>query len=159
PGFSSPAPLGGVQREVMVNLDPNAMYANHLSAQDIGNALAATNVVIPSGTARMGDYEYDVDINMSVPTVHDFNHLPIKVVSGTPVFVGDVARVSDSHQPQTNVVRFNGRPATYLMVIKHAAASTLAVVDAVKNRLPDVRSVAPKGLQIAMTFDQSQFVR
>ncbi|MDO8431153.1 MAG: efflux RND transporter permease subunit, partial [Candidatus Binatus sp.] len=159
PGFSSPAPLGGVNRSVMVNLNPAALYANGLSAFDVGNALASTNVVIPSGTAKMGNYEYTVDLNMSVPKVSDFNQLPIKYQNGAPVFLGDVAPVTDSHQPQTNVVRFNGQQATYLMVIKHADASTLAVVDAVKKRLPEIRAVAPKGLNVALTFDQSEFVR
>ena len=125
PGFSSPAPLGGVQRAVMANLDPTALYANGLSAYDVGNALASTNVVIPSGTAKMGNYEYDVDLNMSVPKVSDFNKLPIKYRNGAPVFLGDVAHVTDSHQPETNVVRFNGQQATYLLVVKHADASTL----------------------------------
>ena len=159
PGFSSPAPLGGVQRSVQANLDPTALYANRLSPQDIGNALDATNVVIPAGTARMGNYEYNVDVNMSPTTMRGFNRLPIKVVNGTPVFLGDVAPVTDTHQPQDNVVRVDGRPATYLMVIKHAAASTMAVVDAVKARLSDIRAVAPKGLKVELTFDQSAFVR
>jgi CzcA family heavy metal efflux pump len=159
PGFSSPAPLGGVSRAVMANLDPTALYANGISAFDVGNALDATNVVIPSGTAKMGNYEYNVDLNMSVPTVPDFNKLPIKYFNGAPVFLGDVAHVTDTHQPQTNVVRFNGSQATYLMVVKHADASTLAVVDAVKAKLPDIRATAPKGLNVALTFDQSQFVR
>jgi CzcA family heavy metal efflux pump len=159
PGFSSPAPLGGVSRSVMVNLNPTALYANNLSAFDVGNALASTNIVIPSGTAKMGNYEYDVDLNMSVPKVSDFNQLPIKYQNGAPVFLGDVAPVTDSHQPEVNVVRFNGQQATYLMVIKHADASTLAVVDAVKKKLPDIRATAPKGLKLLMTFDQSQFVR
>jgi len=159
PGFSSPAPLGGVSRSVMVNLDPNALYANGLSAFDVGNALATTNVVIPSGTAKMGNYEYNVDLNMSVPKVSDFNKLPIKYLNGAPVFLGDVAPVTDSHQPETNVVRFNGQQATYLLVVKHADASTLTVVDAVKKKLPDIRATAPKGLNVMLTFDQSQFVR
>ncbi len=159
PGFSSPAPLGGVSRSVMVNLDPSALYANGLSAFDIGNALASTNVVIPSGTAKMGNYEYNVDLNMSVPKVSDFNKLPIKYLNGAPVFLGDVAPVTDSHQPETNVVRFNGQQATYLLVVKHADASTLTVVDAVKAKLPDIRATAPKGLNVMLTFDQSQFVR
>jgi CzcA family heavy metal efflux pump len=159
PGFSSPAPLGGVSRSIMVNLQPNALYANGLSAFDVGNALASTNIVIPSGTAKMGNYEYDVDLNMSVPKVSDFNELPIKYWGGAPVFLGDVAPVTDTHQPQTNVVRFNGVQATYLMVVKHADASTLAVVDAVKKKLPDIRATAPKGLGVMLTFDQSQFVR
>ncbi len=159
PGFSSPAPLGGVSRTVMANLDPNALYANGLSAYDVGNALASTNVVIPAGTAKMGNYEYNVDLNMSVPTVPDFNKLPIKYLNGAPVFLGDVAHVTDSHQPETNVVRFNGQQATYLLVVKHADASTLTVVDAVKKKLPEIRATAPKGLNVMLTFDQSQFVR
>jgi len=159
PGFSSPAPLGGVSRSIMVNLDPTLLYGNDLSAYDVGNALASTNVVIPSGTAKMGNYENNVDINMSVPRVQDFNQLPVKYANGTPVFLGDVANVTDSHQPQTNVVRVNGRPATYLMVIKHADASTLAVVDAVKAKMPDIKATAPKGLNVSLSFDQSVFVR
>jgi CzcA family heavy metal efflux pump len=159
PGFSSPAPMGGVQRSVMVNLDPTRLYGNGMSAYDIGNALDAANVVIPSGTAKLGNYEDDVDINMSVPRVRDFNHLPVKYAGSAPVFLGDVANVTDSHQPQTNVVRVDGRPATYLMVIKHADASTLAVVDAVKAKMPEIRATAPKGLNISLTFDQSKFVR
>ena len=159
PGFSSPAPLGGVSRSVMVNLDPSALYANGLSAFDVGNALASTNVVIPSGTAKMGNYEYNIDLNMSVPKVSDFNQLPIKYRNGAPVFLGDVAPVTDSHPPETNVVRFNGQQATYLLVVKHADASTLTVVDAVKKKLPDIRATAPKGLNVMLTFDQSQFVR
>ena len=159
PGFSSPAPLGGVQRSVMVNLDPTALYANGMSASDLGNALASTNVVIPSGTEKIGNYEYNVDLNMSVPKVKDFNRLPVKYVNGAPVFLGDIAPVTDTHQPQTNVVRVDGRQATYLMVIKHADASTLTVVDAVKAKIPLIRATAPKGLNVSLSFDQSQFVR
>src|SRR5215469_4089414 len=159
PGFSSPAPLGGVSRQVEVNLHPTELYANGLSAFDVGNALDATNVVIPSGTAKMGNYEDNVDINMSVPKVKDFNALPIKVQNGVPVFLGDVAPVTDTHPPQTNVVRVDGSQATYLMVIKHADASTLKVVDAVKAKIPLILATAPKGLNVSLTFDQSKFVR
>ena len=159
PGFSSPAPLGGVQRAIMVNIDPTALYANGMSAYDLGNALAATNVVIPSGTEKIGNYEYNVDLNMSVRKVPDFNRLPIKYVNGAPVYLGDIAPVTDSHQPQTNVVRVDGLQATYLMVIKHADASTLSVVDAVKAKIPLIRATAPKGLKVSVSFDQSQFVR
>src|SRR5579885_2974918 len=159
PGFSSPAPMGGVSRSIMVNLDPTLLYGNGMSAYDVGSALGAANVVIPSGTAKMGNYENNIDINMSVPRVSDFNQLPVKWVGGAPVLLGDVANVTDSHQPQTNVVRVDGRPATYLMVIKHADASTLSVVDAVKAKLPEIRATAPKGLNVALAFDQSVFVR
>ncbi len=159
PGFSSPAPMGGVSRSIMVNLDPTLLYGNSVSAYDVGNALDAQNVVIPSGTAKMGNYEDNIDINMSVPRVKDFNQLPVKWVNGAPVLLGDIANVTDTHQPQTNVVRVDGRPATYLMVIKHADASTLAVVDAVKAKLPEIRATAPKGLKVKLAFDQSVFVR
>lgn len=159
PGFSSPAPLGGVQRAVMVNIDPTQLYANNVSANDIGNSLATSNVIIPSGTARIGHFEYHVDINMSPNTMGEFNRMPVKIVNGAPVLLGDVAHVTDTHQPPTNVVRVNGKLGTYLMVIKHAAASTLAVVDAVKARLPFIRATAPRGVKIDLTFDQSNFVR
>ena len=112
PGFSSPQPLGGVPRNVMVNLDPAALYGNRLSPQDIGNELALTNPVIPSGTIRVGGHTYDVDINMSPQTVPEFNQLPVKVANGTPVLLGQVAPVSDTHQPVTNAVQINGRPRT-----------------------------------------------
>jgi len=158
PGFSSPAPLGGVQRAVMVNVDPTELYGNNVSPNDLGNSLATSNVIIPSGTARMGHFEYDVDINMSPSKVADFNRLPVKVVNGAPVLLGDVATVTDTHQPQTNVVRVNGKPASYLMVIKHAAASTLTVVDDVKAKLAYIRATAPKGIKVDLTFDQSKFV-
>jgi CzcA family heavy metal efflux pump len=159
PGFSSPAPLGGVSRTVMVNLDPTALYANGMSAYDLGNALGTANVVIPSGTAKIGNYEYDVDLNMSVPKVSDFNQLPMKYAGGAPVFLGDIAPVTDTHQPQTNVVRVDGKQATYLMVIKHADASTLKVVDAVRKKIPLIMATAPKGLEASLSFDQSKFVR
>jgi multidrug efflux pump subunit AcrB len=159
PGFSSPAPMGGVQRAVIANLDPRALYAENLSPYDVSTALSQSNVVIPSGEARMGNYDYNIDINMSPTTAAGFNSLPIKYVNGAPIFMRDVAPVSDTHQPQTNVVRVNGKPATFLLVIKHAAASTLAVVNAVKRRLPYIRATAIKGLNISLSFDQSAFVR
>jgi hypothetical protein len=130
-----------------------------LSPQDVGSALALTNPVIPSGTIRVGGHTYDVDINMSPETVSEFNQLPVKVTNGTPVLLGQIAPVSDTHQPQVNAVQINGRPATYLLVIKQAAASTITVVDEVKSRLPGILAVAPKGLKVALTFDQSVFVR
>jgi multidrug efflux pump subunit AcrB len=158
-GLASPAPLGGMNRAVMVNLHPADLYANGLSPQDVGNALASTNVIIPTGTVKIGDREYSVQLNGSPLRVEDFNQLPLKVVDGTPVLLGNVAPVTDTHQVQTNVVRVNGKRATYLMIIKHAAASTLAVVDRVKAMIPEILATAPQGLQVALNFDQSQFVR
>jgi len=158
-GLASPAPLGGMSRAVMVNLHPAELYANGLSPQNIGDALASTNVIIPAGTVKIGDREYNVELNSSPLRVRDFDQLPVKVVNGTPVLLGNVAPVTDTHQVQTNVVRVNGKRATYLLVIKHAAASTLKVVDAVKALLPEIVATAPKGLEAKLDFDQSQFVR
>jgi len=158
-GLSSPAPLGGVSRAVMVNLHPDALYANALSPQDVSNALATTNVIIPTGTVKIGDREYAVELNGSPLKASEFNNLPLKVVNGTPVMLGDVAPVTNTHQVQTNIVRVDGKRATYLMIIKHAAASTLAVVDHVKSLIPEIMATAPKGMQVALTFDQSTFVR
>ncbi len=159
PGLSTPAPLGGMSRAVMVNLHPDALYANALSPQDISGALKQSNVILPAGTAKIGNYETNIEINGNPGEVAEFNDLPVKVVNGTPVFLRDVAPVSDSHVVQNNIVRVNGRRATYLMIIKHAAASTLAVVNAVKRKIPEILAVAPKGLMASLTFDQSQFVR
>src|SRR5277367_1071779 len=154
PGFSSPAPLGGVQRTVQVNLDPTALYANGLSPQDVSNAVAAQSVVVPSGQAKMGDRQYNIDINMSPKTVADFNQIPVKFTRDTPVLLGQVAPVSDSHQPQSNVVRIDGKPATYLMVLAgRDLGSTSAAVQRVINglgKLPPGTKVTIRGQSQAM---------
>jgi len=158
-GLSSPAPYGGRSRAIMVNIDPAALYANSLSANDISNALNLTNVILPAGTVKIGDREYFVELNGSPDHIKEFNQLPVKVVGDTPVFLGDVAPVHDSHTVQTNVVRVNGKRGTYLAIIKHAAASTMAVVSNVKQRLPSIMATAPAGMNMSIAFDQSQFVR
>jgi multidrug efflux pump subunit AcrB len=158
-GISTPSPFGGRNRAIMVNLNPTQMYANGLSAQDIGNALNATNVIIPAGSIKIGDREYRVELNGSVDQVAKFNDLPLKVVNGTPIFLGQVAPVTDTHTVQTNIVRVDGKRATYLPIYKHAAASTLTVVDQVRDTLPSIIETAPKGMKIRLAFDQSVFVR
>jgi len=159
PGFSSPPPVGGAMRDVMVNLNPEALYAYGLSPADVGNALADTSIVIPSGQARIGNYTYNVDLNMSPKAVGDFDRLPIAVKHGIPIHLGDVAPVSDSHQPITNVVKINGQSGSSLLVIKHAGASTLKVVDEVRRRIPLIQQSAPPGIKLSLAFDQSIFVR
>ncbi len=158
-GLSSPAPYGGRSRAIMVNIDPAALYANSLSANDISNALNLTNVILPAGSVKIGDREYYVELNGSPDHIKEFNQLPVKVVGDTPVFLGDVAPVHDSHTVQTNVVRVNGKRGTYLAIIKHAAASTMAVVSNVKKRIPSIMATAPAGMNMSIAFDQSQFVR
>ncbi|HUN59899.1 MAG TPA: efflux RND transporter permease subunit [Candidatus Binataceae bacterium] len=158
-GLSAPSPFGGRTRSVMVNLHPEQMYANGLSAEDIGNALNNADVIIPAGSVKIGKREYRVELNGSPDQVTGFNDLPVKVVNGTPIFLGDVAPVTDTHQVQTNVVRVDGKRATYIPIFKHAAASTLSVISQVKGIIPLILETAPKGLKMKLAFDQSVFVR
>ena len=159
PGLATPAPFGGKNRQIMIDVDPGALASRGLSPADVVAALQSSNIIIPAGTARMGGTEYNVLVNTSPRILDQFKNIPIKVVGNAPVYIGDVARVSDSFAPQTNIVRVNGRRATYLAILKHADASTLAVVDATREALPSIREVAPEGLELKIDFDQSVFVR
>jgi CzcA family heavy metal efflux pump len=159
PGLSTPAPFGGAARQVMVNIDPSLMYARGVSPEDVVNALQNQNVIIPGGTAKIGNTEYDVVINGSPLHSDDINRMPIKYQGTSPVYIDDVAKVSDSAAVQTDLVRINGQLATYMLILKHPSASTLTVVDAVKLVMPKMLAVAPKGLKATLAFDQSIFVR
>jgi multidrug efflux pump subunit AcrB len=158
-GISVPSPFGGRNRAVMVNLNPTQMYANGLSAEDIGNALNNNNIIISAGSIKIGKREYRVEINGSPRQVAGFNHLPLKVINGAPIFLGEVAPATDTHTVQTNIVRIDGKRATYLPIYKHAAASTLSVIDQVRDTLPLIRETIPKGMNLHLAFDQSVFVR
>jgi len=159
PGLSSPAPFGGKQREVTVDIDPVALAAKGLSPADVVSALQASNVILPAGTARIGSTEYNVLLNASPARIADFADIPVKVVGSAPVLLGEVAHVWDGFAEQANIVHVNGRRATYLAILKHADASTLAVVDATRDALPAIRAAAPEGLELRVDFDQSVFVR
>ena len=159
-GLSTPAPFGGASRQVMVNIDPSQLYAKGLSPNDVVNSLLNSNVIIPGGTAKIGNTEYDVVLNGSPRKVQDFNQLPLKVVNSAPVYLGDIAHVSDSTAVATDIVRINGHwLSTYRLILKHAAASTLSVVNGVKRAIPLMGAIAPKGTEIKLAFDQSVFVR
>jgi multidrug efflux pump subunit AcrB len=159
PGLSTPAPFGGAARQVMVNIDPSLMYARGVSPEDVVNALQNQNVIIPGGTAKIGNTEYNVVINGSPLKSDEINRMPIKYQGTSPVYMDDVARVSDSAAVQTDLVRINGQLATYMLILKHPSASTLTVVDAVKVVMPKMLAIAPKGLKATLAFDQSIFVR
>jgi multidrug efflux pump subunit AcrB len=158
-GLQTPAPFGGKQRQIQVDLNPPLMESKGISPNDVVNALVTSNLLIPAGTARLGDIEYNVMMNSSPPSVDLFNRMPIKVVNSVPVMVGDVAFVHDSFAVQNNIVHVDGRRATYLQILKAADASSLTVVDAARSLLPDIRAAAPDGFDIKMDFDQSVFVR
>jgi multidrug efflux pump subunit AcrB len=159
PGLSCPAPFGGKQRQINVDIDTHALAARGLSPFDVVNALQTSNVILPAGDARIGDRQYNVLLNSSPPSVEDFASIPVKIVGGAPVLLGDVAKVNDAFADQTNIVRVDGKRATYLAILKHADASTLAVVDAVRELLPQIKAAAPDGLDLKIDFDQSVFVR
>src|SRR5437763_1905045 len=126
---------------------------------DVVSALQVSNVIVPAGTARVGSTEYNVALNSSPSAVAEFERIPLKVVNGAAVLLGDVARVSDSYAEQFNIVRVNGKRATYLAILKHADASTLAVIEATRRAIPAIQAVAPEGLDLKIDFDQSLFVR
>jgi multidrug efflux pump subunit AcrB len=159
PGLSSPAPFGGKNRQIMIDVNPDALAARGLSPANVVNALLSSNSIIPAGTARIGGTEYNITLNSSPKILDQFRKIPIKIVGTAPVYLGDVAKVSDSFAEQTNIVRVNGHRATYLAILKHADASTLAVVDAAREAIPQIREVAPQGMEIKLDFDQSVFVR
>ena len=158
PGLSTPAPYGGRQREITVDVNPQELQAKGLSPQNVVDALQLSNIILPAGTARSGSYEYSILLNSSPDTVNDFNKIPIKVVNGAALLLGDVAKVSDAFADQTNIVRVNGKRSAYLNILKKASASTLDVIHAVKKAIPDIQLIAPKGFNMRMDFDQSIFV-
>ncbi|HEY7371667.1 MAG TPA: efflux RND transporter permease subunit, partial [Polyangia bacterium] len=158
-GLSTPAPFGGRSRQVMVDLAPRKMRARGVSAQDVVTSVANNNVILPAGQARIGGTSYDVLMNSSPATVAEFNTMPLKVANGMTVLLGDVANIHDGYAVQTNMVHVNGRRATYLSILRKSGASTLSVVDAVRDLLPSIKAGAPKGADLSIDFDQSTFVR
>src|SRR3984893_8296775 len=159
PGISVPLPYGGKVRSVMVDLNPGALYGKGLSATDVSNALGLQNLILPTGTVKVGTREYLIQLNSSPDLVSGLNDVPIKTVNGAPVYMRDVAQVRDGYQVQTNIVRTDGKRSALLTVLRHGGASTLAVVDGVKKLLPAVEATLPPALRITPLFDQSLFVR
>jgi multidrug efflux pump subunit AcrB len=158
-GASLPYPYGGKQRQIQVDIDPEALRSKGLAAADVSNAIGAQNLIIPAGTEKIGDIEYNVKLNSSPLNVSDLNDVPIRDVNGTVVFVRDVANVHDGSSPQTNLVRLNGRHAVLMSVLKTGSASTLQVVESIKRLLLGIQARLPQDLKVTATADQSLFVR
>ena len=158
-GASLPIPYGGKPRQIMVDIDAQALYAKGLSASDVSNALNAQNLILPAGTAKMGNREYNVRLNSSPETVAALNDLPVKQVGNTTIYLREVAQVRDGSQVQTNIVRADGRRSALLTVLKSGGASTLDIVSRVKEALPRIMNTLPKELKVSLLFDQSVFVR
>src|SRR5437868_4216261 len=158
-GARVPQPWGGRERQVMVSLDPDALYAQGLSPADVSAAIGNQNLIIPAGTAKMGDREYIVKLNSSPDTIAAFNDIPIRTTHGVPVYVKNVAHVTDSYRVQTNMVRRDGRRAVLMTILKGEGASTLSVVEGVRAALPRIQAQLPPELKLELMFDQSVFVR
>jgi len=158
-GAAVSLPYGGKARQIMVDLNPKALNGYGLSAIDVVNAINAQNLILPSGTAKIGTREYSVQLNSSPDTVEGLNNLPIRAVNGAVVFVRDVAQVRDGFSVQANIVSAGNRRASLLTVLKGGGASTIDVVRRVKEILPKIQATLPKELEIATLFDQSIFVK
>lgn len=159
PGCSIPYPYGGKQRQIVVDINPSKLRSYGLSPADITDAIANQNLIIPAGTSKIGQFEYNVDLNSSPLSMKGFNDFPVKVVNGTPVYIRDIGHVRDGFSPQTNIARQDGSRAALLTVLKAGNASTLAVVAGIRKMLPAIRATLPPELKIQPLADQSIFVR
>src|SRR2546426_6759396 len=159
PGAAIPYPYGGKQAQVMVNLNNRLLQSKGLSPADIVTTFAQQNLVVPSGTVKIGAFEYDVDQNASPRTVAELNDLPIKQVGSSTIYLRDVAQVSDGFAPQTNIVRHDGMRGVLMTVLKTGSASTLAIVQGIRDLLPRVATTLPPELNIQPLADQAIFVR
>jgi multidrug efflux pump subunit AcrB len=158
PGVTLPTPAGGKYRQIMVDIDPDKLLSRGLTPLDIVNAVNTQNLTLPSGTAKIGNTQYTVRTNATPASINDLNMMPVKFANGATIFLKDVAQVRDGSLVQQNIVRENGHRSVLLSVIKNGNASTLAVVNGVKQALQATRAAAPAGLKINELFDQSVFV-
>ena len=159
PGAVVPYPYGGKQRQVMINLDAGRLQSKGLSPEDIIAAMALQNLILPSGTAKIGQEEYDVRLNASPRTTAELGDIPIKQVKGTTLYLRDVASVADGFAPQTNIARQDGRRGVLMSILKSGTASTLDVVSGIRRLLPRVAQTIPPELRMELLGDQSIFVR
>src|SRR4051794_16006448 len=159
PGAAIPYPFGGKQRQVQIDLNSTALQARGLSGQDVANALAAQNLITPVGTQKIGQFEYNIQLNNSPLKMEELGNLPIKTVNGAMVYVGDVATVRDGNPPQTNIVHVDGNRSVLMMVLKAGATSTLDIIAGIKQKVIDVKDQLPDALKIGFIGDQSVFVR
>ena len=159
PGAAIPYPYGGKQRQVQVDVDPAALQARGLSAQDIANALATQNVLVPIGTQKIGELEYTLQLNSAPSAIDDLGRLPVKVVNGSTVSLRDVAQVHDGNAPQTNIVHVDGSRSVLMSVLKNGSASTLAIVDGIRAKLAELTPSLPDTMKVVPINDQSLFVR
>jgi multidrug efflux pump subunit AcrB len=159
PGAVVPYPYGGKQRQIMINLVPQLLQAKGVSPTDVLDAVTEQNLVLPSGTAKIGVFEYDTSVNASPRTIQELNDMPIKVVGDATIYLKDVATVSDGYAPQTNIVRQDGKRAVLITILKAGAASTIDVVGGIRDVLMRAVQTLPPELKVTALADQSIFVK
>jgi multidrug efflux pump subunit AcrB len=159
PGAAIPYPYGGKQRQIQIDLNSAALQARGLSGQDVANTLAAQNLITPVGTQKIGEFEYNIQLNNSPLRIEELGNLPIKTINGAMVYIRDVATVRDGNPPQTNIVHVDGNRSVLMMVLKAGAISTLDIISGIKQKVIDVKSQLPDNLKIGFVGDQSVFVR
>jgi multidrug efflux pump subunit AcrB len=158
-GASIPYPYGGKQRQVMIDIRPDLLQAKGLSPADVVNAVSLQNLILPSGTSKIGPFEYDVDLNSSPKRIQELNDLPIKAANNTTIYIHDVANVRDGFSPQTNIVLRDGARGCLMTIMKVGQTSTLQIVKDVLEALPAIQATLPKELKVEPIADQSIFVR
>ncbi|MDE2260692.1 MAG: efflux RND transporter permease subunit, partial [Betaproteobacteria bacterium] len=159
PGSAVPSPYGGKVRQIQVDLDPHAMQSMGVSANDVGNALASQNLIIPAGTEKIGKFEYNIKLNDSPNEYQKLNTLPIKQVNGATIFMRDVAHVRDGYPPQINIVRVDGVRSVLMTILKNGSNSTLDIISGIKVLVARLKMELPKSLRMEIVGDQSLFVR
>jgi len=158
PGAAVPYPYGGKQRVVSIDINNEALQGRGLSPTDVVNAVSAQNVILPSGSAKIGIEEFDIGLNASPPVVEELGDLPIRTVNGATTYIRDVATVRDGFTPQTNIVHFDGLRATMLQIQKNGQSSTLDIISGIKRIVERMKPTFPDGLKIQTLTDQSVFV-
>ena len=158
PGAAIPFPFGGKFRQIQIDLDPAALQARGLSANDVANALAAQNLLTPVGTQKIGSHEYAIQLNNAPTDFQALADLPVFTANGAMVYLRDVAQVRDGNPPQTNIVHVDGSRSVLLQVLKNGSVSTLAIIDGIKERVAELKKALPENVTIAILGDQSLFV-
>jgi len=159
PGAAMPYPFGGKFRQVQIDVNPDAMRARGLSAQDVAVAFAQQNLITPVGTEKIGTFEYAINLNDAVPIVKKMGDLPIKTVNGAMVYVRDIAQVRDGNPPQQNIVHVDGNRSVLMFVLKNGAVSTLSIIDGVKQKMQEMKKTLPSALTLTAIGDQSIFIK
>ncbi|MBI4229935.1 MAG: efflux RND transporter permease subunit [Planctomycetes bacterium] len=159
PGVIAPAVFGGKIRRILIYGDPDRMRARNLSLMDLAQAVQKSNVMIPLGSMKIGDRDFQFEANSMVPRVSDLNDIPVRIENGAPVYIRDVGEARDANQIQTNIVRVDGKRQLYVPIYRQPGANTIRVVDGVRDAIPQILSRLPDGVRLDVVMDQSVYVR